>query len=124
MAESLTAEELASYRAGTARRRHAVARSRREHWERAQRVARQAAAVLRTEFSATRVVVFGSGTSPARFGLSSDLDLAAWGIDERRYLKAVARLLDIDPELQVDLVAVEEAPAALRVTIETEGVEL
>jgi uncharacterized protein len=122
--QPVTGAQMAGYRAGAARRRQTAERARREHWDRAQRVASEAARILRAEFGATRITLFGSGTALVRFGPSSDLDLAAWGIEEHRYLRALARLLSIDPAVAVDLVAMEQAPPALRAAIETEGREL
>jgi len=40
------------------------------------------------------------------------------------YLKALARLLDLDPEISVDLIEVEFAPTRLRAVIEQDGADL
>ncbi|MBV6393282.1 MAG: hypothetical protein KPEEDBHJ_02522 [Anaerolineales bacterium] len=81
---------------------------------RAWRAARKAAKILKTEFGAKRVAVFGSLIHPALFHEKSDIDLAVWGLDGRTYFKAVSVLLDIDPVISVDLVAMEDARPALR----------
>ncbi|NPV08541.1 MAG: nucleotidyltransferase domain-containing protein [Anaerolineae bacterium] len=90
--------------------------------ERAWQLARQAACLLRDEFGASRVVLYGSLVRPEEFHLRSDVDLAAWGV--RDYLSAVCRLLDLDPEIEVNLVEYEAASPGLRECIRREGVEL
>lgn len=91
---------------------------------RAWALAQQAAELLRGEFGAKRVTVFGSLLRPARFHERSDVDLAVWGLEERVYLRALARLLSLDLTLEVDLVEAEQARAELLSAIEREGVEL
>jgi predicted nucleotidyltransferase len=115
---------MAAFRATAARRELDARRRRAVRYDRAQPVAREAARILRVEFGAARVVLFGSGTSPERFGVLSDLDLAVWGLAEHLYLQALARLLSIDPDLRVDLVAVEQARPSIRAAIASEGREL
>ena len=124
MAWELTPAEIAEYargmRARAAARRKALEPRRERAWE----VARRAAALLKQEFGATRVVLFGSLIWPRLFHARSDVDLAVWGLDERLYFRAVTRLLDLDPEIEVDLIEGEHASASLRAAIEEDGVEL
>ncbi|MEW6754608.1 MAG: nucleotidyltransferase domain-containing protein [Candidatus Latescibacterota bacterium] len=121
MEQVITDTKMREYRAAAVRRDREALRRRATRWERAQRVAGEAAGVLRAEFGATRVVLFGSGTSADRFRLRSDLDLAVWGLPERLYLRAVARLLSIDPDVPVDLVMAEDAGPSVRAAIAAEG---
>ncbi|HEY66354.1 MAG TPA: nucleotidyltransferase domain-containing protein, partial [Caldilineae bacterium] len=44
-------------------------------------IARKAAEMLREEFGAIRVVLFGSLARGGPFDMHSDVDLAAWGLD-------------------------------------------
>ncbi len=122
--KELSAREMDAYREGYRRRlaeeRAAEARRRARAW----RVARRAAAHLRERFGARRVVLFGSLARGDPFDLHSDVDLAAWGLREEDYLRAVSQLLDLDAEISVDLVRAEEAPPSLLAAIEEEGVEL
>jgi len=90
--------------------------------QRAQELAYQAAQILKDEFGATRVVLYGSLLHPELFHLRSDVDLAAW--DVQHYFRAVARLLDLDPEIEINLVPIEDVRPSLSATIEREGVEL
>ena len=84
--------------------------------------ARAAAALLRDEFGATRVRLFGSvarGDTNEDF----DVDLAAEGIPRRRYFAAWAAA-GLLVGRKLDLVDLEDAPALLRQRIEEDGVDL
>ncbi len=85
-------------------------------------VARKAARMLKDEFGASRVVVFGSLIHPELFHMRSDIDLAVWDI--QHYFRAVSHLMDIDPEIDFDLVPIEDARPGILAVIEQEGVEL
>jgi predicted nucleotidyltransferase len=91
---------------------------------RAWRVARKAAKLLKADFGIVKVAVFGSLIHPGLFHAKSDVDLAVWGMDERKYYRAVSLLLDIDPSISVDLVCTEDARPALKKVIEKEGRQL
>lgn len=118
----VTQEEMRIYRKSAyeriQRREAELAERRQRGWE----VARQAAAVLKDEFGANRVVLFGSLLQPKLFHARSDVDLAVWEVEH--YFRAVARLLDLDPEIEINLVPIEDARPELRTVIEREGVEL
>jgi predicted nucleotidyltransferase len=88
------------------------------------RVAQQAADVLKSQFAATQVVVFGSVLSPEHFHAHSDVDLAVWGLAEGTYYQAVGRLQGLDADIAIDLVEGELAPPALLATIQQTGVLL
>jgi predicted nucleotidyltransferase len=82
-------------------------------------LAERIATMLRTEFNATQVWVFGSVVRPW-FHEESDLDLAVEGIAPSRQAEAqecVAALATVS----VDLVFLEEAPLTLRERILTDG---
>lgn len=87
-------------------------------WE----VARQGADMLKRDFGATRVVVFGSLLHPQLFHARSDIDLAGWEIQD--YFRAVSRLLDLDPEFEFDLIPMEEAKETIRQVVLAEGIDL
>lgn len=82
--------------------------------------------MLRGQFGASRVVVFGSLVEDGGrwFGAGSDIDLAAWGIPTADYLVAVARLQDVSTRFSIDLVAMERCPERLRDAIALDGVDL
>jgi uncharacterized protein len=120
----ITPEQMASYRDGYRQRRDQRSQALAARRECAWTVARTGAQILREQFGAAQVAVFGSLLRPDKFYERSDVDLAVWGLDERVYLKAVARLLDLNPEIAVDLVEIEFAAPRLRTAIEQEGMVL
>jgi predicted nucleotidyltransferase len=124
MTLQITPEQMTGYREGYRRRRAQRQQAMSARHARAWQVARAAATLLKEQFGAAQVAVFGSVLRPERFHERSDVDLAVWGLDERMYLKAVSQLLDLDPEISVDLVEAEFAAPRLRAVIEQEGVLL
>jgi predicted nucleotidyltransferase len=90
--------------------------------ERAWELAQRAAGILKNEFNAKRVVLFGSLLHPELYHSRSDIDLAVWEV--QHYFKAVARLIDLDPEIEIDLVPIEDARPGILKLIEKEGVEI
>ena len=118
----VTEEEMKLYRA-TAQRRWAKERQQlTERHQRAWMLTSRAAALLKEQFGVRKVVVFGSLVREDLFHPQSDVDLAVWGLDERRYYRLVAQLLALDPGIKIDLVMIEDAPITLRTRIEHEGV--
>jgi len=120
----LTPEEVAEYRQAARlrweRKRREVARRREHAWE----VARAAAQLLREQFAATRVVVFGSLVHEGCFTPWSDIDIAAWGIRPEDTFRAIGAVMDLDSEIEVNLVDVGACRPSLLAVIEKEGVDL
>ena len=118
---NVTAEQMAVYRTTArqrqARQQQALAQRRQLAWQ----VAHQAAAVLKEQFGARQVWVFGSLLHETLFHPRSDIDLAVHGLDDRSYYRAVAHLLTLSPKIEVDLVRMEDASTSLRAYIEQEG---
>ena len=84
----------------------------------------RAARLLRERYAAQRVVLFGSLVHEGRFTLHSDVDLAVWGIPWPDYPHALGDVLDLDPEIEINLVDVASCRPAILATIEKEGIEL
>jgi predicted nucleotidyltransferase len=116
--------EMDTYRQTALRRRADPENKRQQRLAQGWEVARKAAGLLRCRFAVQRVAVFGSLIHPERFHTRSDVDLTAWGLNERDYLRAVAAVTGLDKEISVDLIAVEEAPESLRDLIRAEGSSL
>jgi predicted nucleotidyltransferase len=117
-------QEMAAYQA-TARERARQTRQRlAKRFERARKAAECAATLLKEQFNVARVVLFGSLVHPKLFHIHSDIDLAAWGLHERDYYRAIGQLQAIDAEFAIDLIRIEEAPPTLCAAIEQEGVPL
>lgn len=117
-------EKMAAYRATARKRRLERERRLAERRECAWAVAREAADLLREEYGATRVVLFGSLARGGPFDEHSDVDLIAWGIDEMKLYRAVGDLLGIDPYISVDLIRAEEARPSFLAVADSEGVVL
>jgi len=124
MPPEITPEQMAVYQATARRRRRQKAQALAARHQRAWQVARAGAQLLKEQFGAKRVVIFGSVLFPEKFHVRSDVDLAVWGLPERLYYRAVSRLLSLDPGISVDLVEAELALPELLATIEREGVTL
>jgi predicted nucleotidyltransferase len=119
----LSPEELAQYRATVRRRQAEQEQQQQARQQRGWQVAREAAQVLKQEFGAQQVWLFGSLLDVQRVRAESDIDLAIAGLPDDRYLAAVARLLDLS-DFSVDLVQLEHASPRIRQMIEQKGVEL
>src|SRR5256885_1959437 len=103
-ARELTSEDEAAYRA-SARRRHqaeqqALVVREQQAWD----LTCQAATLLREEFHADQVVVFGSLIHAGCFTPWSDVDVAASSIDPRETLRAMEMVHDLSDDIPVNLV--------------------
>jgi predicted nucleotidyltransferase len=87
-------------------------------------LARKAAKLLKSEFAAKKVFVFGSLLYETSFTLWSDIDLSASGIATDKYYAAVAAVSDLSSSTRIDLIDMESCRPSLRDTILKEGVEL
>jgi uncharacterized protein len=84
-------------------------------------IAKQAAKLLRQEFGATRVILFGSMLKP-HIHQSSDIDLAAWNLPKSDYFQAVGKLQGLS-EFAIDLIEPDKAPAYIIEAI-AQGIEI
>ncbi len=80
-------------------------------------------ALLRLQFAATRVVLFGS-LARGEFAERSDVDLAVAGIASSHYWRALDVVCHTLGTEQVDLVRLEEATPEMCETLKYEGIEL
>ena len=85
---------------------------------------RNAAAVLKAEFGARRVILFGSIAHEAWFTSDSDVDLAVEGLKGETYWQAWKAAEDIIRDRPVDLIELEDSGDSLRQAIRRHGVEL
>lgn len=116
----LTPEELRSYHPYRISNTQQAA----EKWEQAWEVARAAGQLLREQFGAKQVDVFGSLVHRNCFTPWSDIDLAVWGIPAHQFYRAVAAVTGLSSEFKIDLVDAEDCSTSLRRIIEIEGKEL
>lgn len=121
----LTDSELDRYVEGWKKRLQAEQEKASRRLEEARQEARRLSALLKHDFGATEVWVFGSLALHARglktFRADSDIDLAARGIPPERFFAACGRLL-VDSGFSVDLVDLDDSPLELREAILKEGV--
>lgn len=93
-----------------------------ERWEKAQSRLPKLAALLREQFGAKQVKVFGSLVDKGRYTKWSDIDLAVWGIAPEQYFKAMVAVDRLSPDISVDLVEPETCSSlTLKQIIEEEG---
>ena len=71
------------------------------------KLAKEAAKLLKIQFGATQVILFGSLLTN-KFHETSDIDLAVNGLPENRYFQAVGYLLGLG-EFEFDLVEISQA---------------
>ena len=71
-------------------------------------VAHECARILKAEFGATKVVLFGSMLNPERMTRRSDIDLAVWELPEKDFFKAGAAI-ERGHDFSIDLVEVQHA---------------
>jgi uncharacterized protein len=113
-----------AYRETANRREEEDRRSLKLRFHKAWNLARLAATLLIKNFNARKVFVFGSLLDEELFHLKSDIDLAVWGLDEKHYYRAQGQLLALDPEFEIDLILMEDAPVSLKEKIDSEGIEI
>lgn len=85
-------------------------------------VAKKCAQMLKEQFGAQRVVLFGSLLDPERMWWGSDIDLAVWGLPEKDFFKAGAAI-ERGHDFEIDLVEIQHAKPHILPGIE-QGVEL
>ncbi len=96
-----------------------------ERWILAQAKLPQLIALLREQFGATRVKIFGSLVAQDEFTRWSDIDLAAWGIAPEQFYQAIGAVNDLSPDIKVDLVDPSRCSSiTLQRIIEEEGIEV
>ena len=120
----ITPTEMTAYREG-ARERHRAEKERlRVRRQHAWVLAQQAAHLLKTRFNADQVVLFGSLAHGDGFNRWSDVDIAAWGLRPEDTWRALGAVMDLDPDIEVNLVDIACCRPSLRAVIEREGIEL
>ncbi|MBV9385121.1 MAG: hypothetical protein JOZ78_01700 [Chroococcidiopsidaceae cyanobacterium CP_BM_ER_R8_30] len=94
----------------------------RERQQQGLEVARKCARILKKEFGATKVVLFGSMLNPEQMWWGSDIDLAVWGLPEQDFFKA-GGAIEHGHDFSIDLVEVQHARPHILQAIE-QGMEL
>lgn len=92
------------------------------HYEKAWQEAKLAADILKKEYGAKQVWVFGSLTEKNRFNKNSDIDLAENGIPDNKFYSAISAITRVIKDFKVDLVDVGSCRDIIKSAIEKEGV--
>ncbi|NKB72762.1 MAG: nucleotidyltransferase domain-containing protein [Candidatus Latescibacteria bacterium] len=87
-------------------------------------LAKEAARLVKEEFGASRVLVFGSLVHQASFNRWSDVDIAAWGLRPEDTFRAMGAVQALAQDIELNLVDVQTGRAELVISIEAEGVEV
>lgn len=120
----VTDEDIRVYRE-TARRRASQPDPEREaHRERGWQAARRAAALLREEYAATRVAVYGSLARGTGFTKWSDVDLFAEGIPPDSWINAIGEVFESEDAIEVNLAPLEAMKPHIRERALAEAVDL
>lgn len=119
----LTEEELKRFAAGWKRRKKEKDALLEERRILALQKARQTAAMLKEQYQAQKVMLFGS-LAKGTFWEHADLDLAVSGISGACYLDAYWDAAQLALPFSLDLVILEEVPEKLRQKILDEGTVL
>ena len=101
-ADQRSAELMKTYRASARKRQQQRCALLHDRHQLGLAVAQQAAALLKQEFRAEKVVLFGSMLSLSHIHERSDVDLAVWGLSPQAYYRAVGCLLALNPSFQID----------------------
>jgi predicted nucleotidyltransferase len=123
-AQDLSSSKLEEYRKTAIRRQKVRISKAKTRREKGWKLARKAAELLRTQFQAKRVAVFGSLLHEARFTRWSDIDIAVWGIPADQTFRAIGAVMDLDSSFELNLVDVNTCSSSLLRAIEQEAVDV
>ena len=124
MTEPISPDQMAVYKRTALAREQARQEASTRRRATARALAEKAAALLRGEYGATRVLLYGSTAHGLWFTADSDIDLAVEGIAAARFWRAWSAVNALDPAFEISLVDWEDATPALRAAIECEGIPL
>lgn len=119
----ITDKDMAIYRATAIQRAEQARQKHLQRAQQAQELARQAAELLKVEFGATEVILFGS-LARGYIHQRSDIDLAVKNILPQNFWRAWIILDRLDDTFEIDLFDIDAAPPTLRLIIEREGIVL
>jgi len=117
-------DELIKYRPWQAMERRRREQDFNSHRDRALIIAREAAAILKEQFVAHRVVLFGSLAQDTWFTPRSDIDLCVDGIPVELFFRAEAEIEAIASGFKLDLLDFRECSPELLKRVERDGIEL
>ena len=98
-----------------------IKRENRKRYEKARKVAKNLAKLLKEKYNAKVVWIFGSLNDPDRFNEWSDIDLAVQGVDPERFYAAVGAVTDLYDEFKIDLLDLDDCKDSILETVKREG---
>lgn len=113
----------APYIQGTVKRKKTTQQLLKRRYKYAWEIAKKASSILKQEYFATEVIVFGSLLHKELFSLTSDIDLAVNGIPPDRFFHAFYKVAFLE-DIKVEIVDIEECKDYIRESIKKEGVKL
>lgn len=113
-AAQVTDKEMAVYRATARQREEQERQVQAQRVQRSWALAQRAAALLKDQFNARRVILFGSLARHDFFHRRSDVDLAVEGIKSQDFWQAWSALDTLGCDFEINLVDVETALPSLR----------
>lgn len=87
-------------------------------------IALKAAHLLRKDFGAKKVFVFGSLANETGYNYWSDIDLAVSGVDAELFYSAVAEVTGLSSSFRIDLIDVDDCRPGFKKIIEQNGREI
>lgn len=91
--------------------------------EKALAVAHNIGSLLKHDFGATAVLLFGS-LSGGIFGRRSDIDIGVLGISDESFYQSVAKAESAAAPFNIDVIDLDHCPNGLRASILSEGIPL
>ncbi|MFH1097214.1 MAG: nucleotidyltransferase domain-containing protein [Candidatus Desantisbacteria bacterium] len=88
-------------------------------WE----TARKAAFILKNEYSANEVILFGSLLHKQFFSLASDIDVAVSGLPSDKFFQALYKVGFLS-DIKIEMVDIEECRDYIKEIIKKEGIKL
>ncbi|MEC9490687.1 MAG: nucleotidyltransferase domain-containing protein [Halanaerobiales bacterium] len=95
-----------------------------KHRQKALKAAEKASEILKKEYDADKVILFGSILDKDKFNLKSDIDLAVIGLADELYFKAYAQISRDVGEFSIDLLDFKDCRDSFKKEIVNNGVEL
>ena len=92
--------------------------------QRAWYTAHKIAAILYEDFGATQVAVFGSLAEQNGFSITSDIDIAVWGLSRDSYLDALWETKNFSTAFKIDLVSFHSTKGRFRERIQCQAVHI
>lgn len=86
--------------------------------------AKKAAEILKKDYGAHEVWIFGSLTNKNKFHKRSDIDLAEAGIPDSQYYSAFAAITRVIKDFEIDLVDMNDCKKYIKKSIKKEGIKL